>query len=368
MSKINSCTYRSNPRCDWLTLSYPHSASCINDLTEIIYLVLTYFNPIEFEIDTKRRQITAKTQGFYLRIIPFNLSIQIQGYFFTMQENPFNKVKRMAIEISELLNKYFNETNTYKKMHISRFDIAQDFFNLLPDHFRNPINNKDYKSFSGNYSTYSKMNKGCEDIDTGFLIRNPNWEISCYRKDIENKEQKNKDKKIKTQEYLGNDIPVTRFEVRLLQSSSCLLATYFFYTCEDEVEICKKILLQFYQRRKYRIPNLKDSNKDRWPENKIWKDLFVFSEYETSPKSNFSVVKNEITLNSQIAKKNLTQNLNNAAYIISKLTDRHKIQEILTLKINQATINADLRREREMQRKTKTEAFYAKLSPQKDNP
>lgn len=357
---MKNCTYRSLPHFDYATLAYPLPCFKIRELTEILLLLKKYFEGLDFKITKKPKSYTAQTEGIFIRIYPYSLSIQFQGAFFVLKERAFEKLRLIACELSFLINTHF-EFDQKIKMHLCRLDVAQCFFNLVPKYFRNPMMLEHYFTFAAGITHFEEMKKGMY-LDTGYLIKNSYWEISCYRQDIENKKQKNKDKKMKVLAYIGNDVPVTKFEVRLLSYQNCLLATLLLYTPNiDETELCKQALNEFYQHRKFRIPNDKDTHKDRWEENIIWKDLFIFDKRVIKLSQVAGVTKNEIKLNDLIAVKTLTGSFNNVAMILDKY-EKNTRDEILTKAWEKAQGEVEKRKIISKKKKTKTDAFYRRLS------
>jgi hypothetical protein len=298
-------------------------------------------------------------------VLPFCASIQVRGAFFVLQDDAYKKFRTIAAELSFLIKEHLEIEDPNFKMHLSRTDICQDFGSVVAP-FRDPIVKKHSKNFKAKYASFIDMARLDPDewIDTGYLLKGNSSEFSCYRVDVANEDQKNKDKKLKMLKLIEGFGPITRFEVRLTTKNACLFATYLLYRVSNESEFCRLVLAEFYPRHAWRIPNPSDSHKNRWEHNQFWKSLFIVEGQTFTFAELTGQTRDKIRLNDKISQRNLTRAYDSAFDIIRKMSNDNPdiIDNIANIQLARAKRDASKKDKREESIKNATKEFYRRLS------
>lgn len=269
-----TCSGYSLSKIDWISLS--RSVPILNRKTkrEIHFHLAKFFNPQVFESTVSPNQIKMRNDNFQIKITAMFISLEVQGYFWTLNEDAFEQFKTLHLSLNNFLKEYFQDEINW---HFTRIDICQDFENVLPAFFRIPIAN--HRMFKAKLCNFNDLPRGKDIIDTGFKVYSSQWELGCYRKDIEAEYIKNARKKLYVLNKLKSGIPLTRLELRLFSARLCEYASWLF-SCHEgtETEFATKVLNEFYGHHRILIENEKDSNKSRWHEDADWKSFFVLDE------------------------------------------------------------------------------------------
>lgn len=359
MSESKNRFKRLDPKCDWLTLSAATKQSSREELMVIAEKILSFFKPLEFEGRFTKHELTFKSEGIFLRLIKNSVTLQLQGYLFTTREDFFKESKVIAKNLSAIL--YNEGLQLNPLMHISRLDICQDFIgpDATPDLFREFMDEKYENPLNCSYINYITL-KNRARIDTGFLLKNKNWELGCYNKKEENLNQQNKEKQLFILEKYNTLDPVTRLELRLLSSDKNILATQLFYDPNvSEDTFFKKVLADWYRSHMIRIPNRNDKKISRWPKHTFFRSLFVLDNSQSIQKTSdiIGCPKSLIQFNTEIAKRTLQSSMNNVVDILDRLKSKADYEAAIE-RAKETSNERKILRER---KKVESESFFKRI-------
>lgn len=238
------------------------------------------------EIEEKRNGFEIKETnyiGIYAIVSKYKeqikINIQFKGVFFACEKG----LEKMQFLMFKLMSK----TGLFYR--ISRIDICQDItlkpFEILPASNQELLKQGYKYCFKHTFCEYHSSDPRNEIKATGFVIRNSRFTIRLYDKKEELKSCKNEAKKNFYEDYfsrVGEEHPVTRFEIQLKQNHCEPLHEIIYETYFTEETFCKEVLRRFSKKHKLRLRKENSVDKDwkRHPVYKNWEDLFHINELD----------------------------------------------------------------------------------------